>query len=118
MANAEYEKQAQELANAFTDEELANLAGGKEMTEEQRKKLAKILAITIPSGAVAAVAIGCGTAALVGKFGEHKDAGWYFKHPFGTSPYKRWKAEPIPTGRLGRPAAPLGNPTEPPRTGG
>ncbi len=87
MANEEYEKKAQELADSFTDEELANIAGGMEMTPEQRKKLATILEIAIPSTAVAAVAIGCGAAALVGKFGRHNNAAYYFKYPFGKNPY-------------------------------
>ena len=85
MANAEYEKKAKELADSLTDEELTHLAGG-EMTPEERQKLAKILEITIPTGAAAAVAIGCGTAAIVGMAKGH-GWGYYFTHPFGKNPY-------------------------------
>lgn len=87
------QEQFKQLADALTEEELAHLAVGGKMTEEERQKIKKIHAITIPTGVVAATAVGLGVAALAGRFGEHKDAGWYFKHPFGTSPYKKWPAD-------------------------
>jgi len=79
------EKELEQLAEAFTEEEISEIAGGK-MTPEQRKKLGKVLGIAIPAGAAAATIIGCGFAAWLG---HHRDKGWshYFTHPFGKDIY-------------------------------
>jgi len=80
------EKELKQLAEAFTEEEISEIAGG-EMTPEQRKRLATVLGIAIPTTAVGVTVLGCGLAAVLGKFGEHKDAAHYFTHPFGYDAY-------------------------------
>lgn len=76
-AEAELEK----TLNTLSEDEINALAGGK-MTEAQRKKLEKALAIAIPAGSALAVTIGLGAAAIKGKK-DYADFGHYFKYPFG-----------------------------------